>query len=143
MDNKITLKYPSNLVCDIHVGEHRLITDYPVERGGYNVAISPWEVFLSSIIACQGVNLAKYCKEHQLDYSEIELELVPIVSDTRRDPNPEYQIRIDIPETFPSEHINEMVRFFSDCPVVNHLTKLNPILSTYINGELVIKNERE
>lgn len=141
--DSLTLSYPGGLITKITTGEFTLLTDYPEERGGNNIAMNPWRVFLSALLACEGVNLAKYCREHGLDYSQVKLELIPHVIDSKTDEFPEYHLHVNVPSDFPQEHIAPMVAFFTNCPVANHLTKLKPILKTFVNDELVSSICRE
>lgn len=142
MDQNLKLSFPGGLVTKTDMGDFILITDYPEDRGGTNISFNPWRLFLSSILTCQGVNLAKYCVANDLDYKNFEIELESLVEDNRRDPFPEYHLKVSIPDDFPKEHIETMVEFFNDCPVVNHLTKLNPIVKTYVSDKLVSSMER-
>ena len=142
-NNNIHLTFPTGLVLKLDAGDFTLLTDYSEERGGNNLAINPWRVFLSSIIACQGVNLAKYCRAKGIDYSKVSIDLIPFVEDTARDEFPEYHLKVRLPEEFPQEVIQEMVDSFTNCPVVNHLTVLKPIFKTYINGQLMKTRARK
>ncbi|MGX6486311.1 MAG: OsmC family protein [Aerococcus sanguinicola] len=141
-EENLKLTFPGGLVTKTKIGETTLITDYPEERGGNGISFNPWKVFLSAILTCQGVNLAKYCQAHNLDYSDIELELKAKVEDTRRDEFPEYDLKVTIPDNLPEDSIADMVQSFMDCPVVNHLTELKPIMKTYVNGELMGEKRR-
>lgn len=143
MSEKLSLTFPGGLVTKTKINDFTFLTDYPEDRGGKNLAVNPWNVFLAAILTCQGVNLAKYCLQHDVDYSQVKIELIPLVEDTRRQEDPEYQLRVDLPEDFPQDHIQPMVDFFTDCPVANHLTELKPVLTTYINGDLVSRKIRK
>ncbi|MGX7167533.1 OsmC family protein [Facklamia hominis] len=142
MKETMSLSFPCGLVTKTEMGDFTLITDYPEDRGGTNIAFNPWRLFLASILTCQGVNLAKYCREHNLDYSKITIKLESLVEDNKNDPFPEYHLMVEIPEDFPKDQIKPMTTYFNDCPVVNHLTKLNPIIKTYMNNELISVKER-
>ncbi|TDQ57013.1 putative OsmC-like protein [Mesocricetibacter intestinalis] len=142
MDDILHLSLPGGLITKVKAGEFTLLTDYPQERGGTNIALNPWRIFLSAILSCQGVNLAKYCLEHKLDYQKIEISLIPLVQDNRKDEFPEYHLKVSLPPDFPAEHIEPMVAFFNDCPVANHLTKLKPILKTFVNERLISEMKR-
>lgn len=142
MSDNLRLTFPHGLITKISVGEFTLLTDYTEERGGNGVAPNPWRLFLSALLSCHGVNLAKYCRQHNLDYSQVSLELVPFVEDVRCDPFPEYHICVTVPEDFPKEHLEPMVQFFTDCPVSNHLTTLKPIVKTFVNATLMSDKRR-
>ena len=142
MSDNLRLIFPHGLITKISSGEFTLLTDYTEERGGNNIALNPWRIFLSALLSCHGVNLAKYCRQHQLDYSKITLELAQFVEDIRTDEFPEYHIHVNVPDDFPQEHIAPMVKFFTDCPVSNHLTTLKPIVKTYINEQLMSDKRR-
>ena len=144
MSDELELTYPSGLITKTKIddGEFTILTDYQEERGGYNISYSPWKVFLTAILACQGVNLAKYCREYDIDYSQVSLKLVPKVEDILRDEFPEYHLQVSVPESFPQDHIEPMVEKFMDCPVTNHLTELKPVLKTFVNDELIGEKRR-
>lgn len=142
MSDIIKTTYPNNLILKSNIGEFILLNDYPEDRAGNNVSFNPWKMFLAAILNCQSVNLAKYCKEYGLNYSNVEVELVSLVENNNEDMFPEYHIKVDLPEDFPANHIEPMVAFFNDCPVANHLTKFKPILKTFINNELASEHKR-
>lgn len=144
MSDELELTYPSGLITKTKIddGEFTILTDYQEERGGYNISYSPWKVFLTAILTCQGVNLAKYCREYDIDYSQVSLKLVPKVEDILRDEFPEYHLQVSVPEYFPQDHIEPMVEKFMDCPVTNHLTELKPVLKTFVNDELIGEKRR-
>lgn len=144
MSDELELTYPGGLITKTKIddGEFIILTDYQEERGGYNISYSPWKVFLTAILTCQGVNLAKYCREYDIDYSQVSLKLVPKVEDILRDEFPEYHLQVSVPESFPQDHIEPMVEKFMDCPVTNHLTELKPVLKTFVNDELIGEKRR-
>lgn len=144
MSDELKLTFPGGLITKTKIddGEFTILTDYQEERGGYYISYSPWKIFLTSILTCQGVNLAKYCREHNIDYNNVELSLLPVVEDIKYQEFPEYHLNVKLPEDFPNEHIGPMVEEFMDCPVTNHLTELKPILKTYVNSELIKKKKR-
>ncbi len=143
-EEMISLEYPGGLMTKMKIddGEFNMITDYQVERGGNYTSYSPWKVFLSAILSCQGVNLAKYCREHDIDYSQVTLELHQMKEGIKDEEFPEYHLKIQLPEDFPEEHIKPMIDSFMDCPVVNHLTDLKPIFKTYVNDEFQLEKRR-
>lgn len=140
----LSLSYPGGLITEtkINDGEFRILTDYEKERDGYNISYSPWKVFLTSILACQGVNLAKYCREKNIDYSEVTINLESHVEDIKNEEFPEYHLQVSVPESFPQDYIEPMVEKFMDCPVTNHLTELKPVLKTFVNDELIGEKRR-
>lgn len=144
MSDKLELTYPSGLITKtkINGGEFTILTDYEEERGGYNISYSPWKVFLTAVLSCQGVNLAKYCREHDIDYSEVTVNLESHVEDIRHEEFPEYHLKVTVPDSFPKDHIEPMVNSFMDCPVINHLTELKPVMKTFVNDELIGEKRR-
>lgn len=144
MSDELELTYPSGLITKTKIddGEFTILTDYQEERGGYNISYSPWKVFLTAILTCQGVNLAKYCREYDIDYSQVSLKLITKAEDILRDEFPEYHLQVSVPESFPQDHIEPMVEKFMDCPVTNHLTELKPVLKTFVNDELIGEKRR-
>lgn len=142
-DEIIRLTYPGNLILKLDLGDHTMITDYPGDRDGQNVSFNPWLVFLSAILSCQAVNLAKYCKANGLDYQDVKVELRPYSEDPKTTLHPEYNLCIELPEDFPKIHIQPMVESFMDCPVVNHLTELKPIMKTFVNDKEILEKRRK
>lgn len=144
MSDKLEITYPGGLITKTKIddGEFTILTDYQKERGGYDISYSPWKVFLTAILSCQGVNLAKYCREHDIDYSQISLRLVTKVEDILTDEYPEYHIKVDVPEDFPQDYLDSMVEKFMNCPVTNHLIELKSVLKTFINDKLIGEKRR-
>ena len=139
----IKLTFPGGLITKTQIQDYTVITDYPEEYGGSDVAMNPWFIFLSAIISCHGVNIAKYCMAYGLDHSQIVVELFPMMEDALSDPHPEYVISIQLPDDFPSEHRAGLIEFCTNCPVAKQLTQLEPVVSTYLDGKLVSRMERQ
>lgn len=142
-NSNIKITFPKDFVLAIEARDHRFLADYPVESGGSNLAPSPWELFLSSLTACQAVNLLKYCRAHDIPYEDVEVELQPMMEDIKHGKEGEFRLAVTVPETFPKEHIEPMVASFMACPVGNQLTENKPWLSTYVNGKLIQEKRSE
>lgn len=68
------------------------------------------------MLSCQGVNLAKYCREYNIDYSEVTVNLESHVEDIRHEEFPEYHLKVTVPDSFPKDHIEPMGQQFHGLP---------------------------
>ena len=61
---KLTVSFHGGTRYDIVSGQHRVITDQPVEDGGQDAAMSPVELFVGSVASCVAYFVGQFCGRH-------------------------------------------------------------------------------
>lgn len=61
---KLTATFHSGTRYDIVSGQHRIITDQPVEDGGQDAGMSPVELFVGSLASCVAYFVGQFCGRH-------------------------------------------------------------------------------
>ncbi|ALG69200.1 OsmC family protein [Beggiatoa leptomitoformis] len=91
-------------------------TDQPIENGGQGIAPDPFSYFLSSLAACAGFFVLRFCQSRQLVTDEIRLTL-----HSNRDPVShrltDISMIIHVPQTFPQKYLSALVRATNECSV--------------------------
>ncbi len=92
---------------------------FTVATGG-NEAPSPFDLFVASLGTCAGLTAASYCKSRGLDSEGMQ-----ILIDLERDPDTRLASKIKmefvLPEGFPAEHRDRVVKAAGACFVKKHL----------------------
>ncbi len=101
---------------DARVDGHVIHTDQPLDAGGEDSAPSPYSLFLSSIAACAGFFVQRFCDSRQLSTAGIR-----IVQTTRADPETRklaaIDIAVELPDSFPEKYREAVVRAVDGCSV--------------------------
>lgn len=61
---KLTAVYHGGTRYDILSGQHRIVTDQPVEDGGQGAGMSPIELFVGSVASCVAYFVGQFCGRH-------------------------------------------------------------------------------
>ncbi|MFI5306346.1 MAG: OsmC family protein [Polyangiales bacterium] len=62
-------------VAEIEAGEHRAISDEPVERGGTNQGPSPYDYLLASLGSCTAITLRMFADRKQWPLQGVDVRL--------------------------------------------------------------------
>ncbi len=63
---KLTAAYHGGTRYDITSGQHRVITDQPIEDGGHDAGMSPVELFVGSLTSCVAYFVGQFCARHDI-----------------------------------------------------------------------------
>ena len=116
---------PNHARTDVMIGQHELIMDEPEARGGTNLAISPVQVYVSSLLGCTNVITHK-CAE-RLDVTIHDMQIKATAIFDRRGvtltepvdvPIPEIIMDIDVKTNATDEQWSEVEDYLHKfCPV--------------------------
>ena len=70
----LTVSYHGGRRYDIVSGQHRVITDQPVEDGGHDAGMSPVELFVGSVAGCVGYFVGQFCERHHISREGLAVE---------------------------------------------------------------------
>lgn len=113
------------------LGNFIVETDQPIAGGGEDTAPAPFELFLASLATCAGIYVKGYCDSRKLNAENIELiQNVEFDQATKLPKN--ITIEILVPEDFPKEHYDSIIKVASYC-------KVKKTISAQPNFEVVTK----
>lgn len=96
-------------------------TDQPVKRGGDESAPSPFDLFLASIGTCVGYYVQSFCRQRQISTEGIHLEQIMHVDEATKMIG-EIEIKIFLPDNFPEQYKNSVVKAAGACAVKKHIS---------------------
>lgn len=95
-------------------------TDQPEAAGGTDTAMSPFDLFLSSIATCMGFYALRFCQERKLPTEGLGLTLEPV-----RDPESRHvalmRVALTLPAGFPEKYKGAIERAVDHCAVKKHI----------------------
>jgi len=121
---------------DITNGNHRVITDQPVDDGGNDAGMSPVELFIGSVASCVAYFVGQFCARHHISRDGLAVH-----ADWEMAEHPHRVGRIDItihlPHHLPSELKERLLKVAHGCTVHQSVAlvpnveiKLNPSASS-------------
>jgi putative redox protein len=117
---KVDLK--ENKKVDATIREFTVRTDQPLDNGGDNTALGPYEYFLASLATCAGIYVKGFCMKRNINTDNIKLILT---TEDRPDGTPSnVKIAIQVPEGFPEQYRSALISVADLCLVKK--TILNP-----------------
>jgi ribosomal protein S12 methylthiotransferase accessory factor len=118
---KIKVDFRGKKQVTAHFGNFDITTDQPVAAGGEELAPTPFELFLSSLVTCAGIFVREFCIGRSLPtenvYLEQEMEFNKEIKKISK-----IAIHIFIPQDFPEKYDTAIINSASLCLVKRHLT---------------------
>ena len=115
----MTIDFPGGARVDAHFGGFVVPTDQPAMGGGESSAPTPFATFLSTIGTCAGIYVLDFCRQRGIPSEGIRL-----VQRMRTDPAThlvsDVQVTIELPEGFPDNYADAVVRAAEQCAVKKH-----------------------
>ena len=82
---------------------------------GEDTAPSPFDIFLSGIVACTAYFAQRYCRKWKLPHNGISVELEPVFN--AQHALTDISLRLKVPASFPREHLPGLLKTAGACPV--------------------------
>jgi uncharacterized OsmC-like protein len=116
----MTIRQVKNKRFRIELRDHVVHSDMHKDIGGEDTAMDPAELLMASLGACIGMMVQAYCSKHALPSEGI---VVNAVSTLASDPTRIESIVVDItlPEGFPENRREAVIRAAKTCPIHNTL----------------------
>jgi putative redox protein len=115
----ISISFPGGVAVDATIGSHTIHTDQPEPLGG-DTAMSPFDIFLSSIGLCMGFYALRFCQQRGIATDDLDLKLEAV-----RDPDGKHVDTISaylhLPAAFPEKYQDAIRRAVDQCSVKRHL----------------------
>lgn len=120
--DEFSLSFPGGKKVEVTYGNHKLLTDQPLDNGGDDEAMSPFDVFLASIIACSGIVTLGFIKKRNLSTEDLKIRMIPEYDEDEYMVN-KLRIEIDVPDDFPEKYLGALTKALETCTVKKHLVK--------------------
>lgn len=118
---EITVEHLGSVQFQIKAHGHSVISDQPIEQGGYDEGMTPPDLLLASLGSCAGYYAAQYLRKHKL---AIEGTRVRVTCDKVKDPVPRmenFKIEVEAPVELTAEHRKGVYDAVEHCLVKNTL----------------------
>ena len=116
----VSVSFPSGVVVDGTYKGHTVRTDQPIDDGGTDSAVSPFDLFFVSIATCMGFYALRFCQQRDLPTDGLRLTLAPI----REEPAKRVtlvRIELELPAGFPEKYRAAIERAVDHCAVKKHI----------------------
>ncbi len=120
MDIKVT--FDGNKKVNAQVGNHIVCTDQPINSGGDDTAVSPFELFLASMATCAGIYVKGFCDNRSIPTDGISITQTHQFNE--KGMATEIDIIVNLPVGFPEKYVDSIIHVAGLCKVKQHL--LNP-----------------
>jgi putative redox protein len=118
---EITVEHLGSVQFQIKSRGHSIVSDQPVDQGGYDEGITPPELLLASLGSCAGYYAAQYLRKHKL---AIEGTRVRVTCDKVKQPVARldnFNIEVETPLELSAEHRKGVQDAIEHCLVHNTL----------------------
>ena len=116
----ITVHFPGGVVVEAYWKGHSVRTDQPVQDGGADTALSPFDLFFASIATCMGFYTLRFCQERGLSTDGLGLTLEPIREEDAKRVTL-VRIGLQLPDGFPDKYRSAIERAIDHCAVKKHI----------------------
>lgn len=124
--NEVVVSFPGGKRVDAQIGSLIVRTDQPVESGGENSAVAPFELFLASLATCAGFYAMAFCQARNLPTEGLKLrQTMDVDSETHLAKS--IRIELTLPEGFPEKYRVAIVRAAEGCKVKKTIAALPTI----------------
>ena len=120
--DEFSLSFPGGKQVEVIHGNHRLLTDQPLDNGGEDAAMSPFDLFLASIITCSGIVALGFIRKRNLSTDDLKVRMIPDYDEETNQVN-KLRIEIDTPDDFPEKYLGALEKALETCTVKKHLVK--------------------
>jgi uncharacterized OsmC-like protein len=119
----ITVTFGGGMKVNAHFNNFTVNTDQPKKVGGEETFPDPFSYFLSSIAACAGFFVLRFCQSRDISTAGIQIRMVNDWNNTRKLVE-NIQLEITVPSTFPEKYAPALIRAVNECSVKKAL--INP-----------------
>ena len=120
MSFNIEVGFPGGKKVDAHMRGFTVHTDQEKPQGGDDTALSPFELFFTSLATCAGYYALEFCLSRSLSTQGLKVSL-----NTEKDESVklyrEVKINLTLPGDFPEKYRNAIIRAVDLCTVKRHV----------------------
>lgn len=100
------------------VRQHIVKTDQPVQAGGDDAAVTPFELFLASLATCAGIYIKGFCDQRGIPTDGIKIVQKHEFNEKGMASSVVLEIRV--PKDFPEKYVPSLVSVAGLCKVKQH-----------------------
>ncbi len=126
------ISFPGGKKVDAEYKGFTIKTDQPEHGGGNGSAPEPFSLFVASIGTCTGVYVLGFCQKRKIPTENIKL-ILKIDKDKETHMINKMNIEIQVPEDFPDNYKNAVIKSAGLCAVKKHLEK-PPRINIYVKN---------
>ncbi|MFH1726533.1 MAG: OsmC family protein [Elusimicrobiota bacterium] len=116
----MTISQVEDKKFSIELRSHKIESDMHADEGGKDAGMNPIELLVGSLGACIGMTIKFYCDSHKIPCEGLVVNAVPtLAAKPKRVEN--IAIDISLPEGFPEDRKESILRVAEKCPVHNAL----------------------
>jgi putative redox protein len=114
---------------EITIGEHKIIADEPIAKGGDNLGPSPYDFLLAALGSCTSMTIRMYAQLHKIPLSHVIVKLYH--EKTHADDSANYhdshskidhiERKIELQGNLSNEHCETLLSIAEKCPVYRTL----------------------
>src|SRR5215472_14341826 len=117
---EVVVEHLGGVQFEVKARAHAIISDQPLENGGFDEGMSPPELLLASLGSCAGFYAAQYLRKHHLGH---EGTRVRVFAEKAQTPPrlAAFRIEVDVPFSLSSEHQEGIESAVHQCLIHNTL----------------------
>jgi len=118
--SNVTVSFPGGVVVEASYKGHSIRTDQPIDAGGGDSAMSPFDLLFASIATCMGFYALRFCQQRSLPTEGLRLTLDPI-RDEESKRVALVRVSLELPLGFPEKYRAAIERAVDHCAVKRHI----------------------
>jgi putative redox protein len=136
---EITVEHLGSVQFQIKARGHSIVSDQPVEQGGFDEGATPPELLLASLGSCAGYYAAQYLRKHKLasEGTRVRVSCEKVKEPVVRMDN--FKIEVDVPVELSAEHRKGVYEAVEHC-LVKHTLLHPPKISLHVETLVASKN---
>jgi uncharacterized OsmC-like protein len=118
---EVTVEHLGAVQFEVKTRGHSVVSDQPVDSGGFDEGMTPPELMLASLGSCAGFYAADYLKRQKL---AVEGTRVRVTAEKAKNPArlDNFRIEVDVPAGLSEEHLRGVEEAVHRCLIHNTLT---------------------
>jgi uncharacterized OsmC-like protein len=118
---EVTVEHLGAVQFEVKTRGHSVVSDQPVDSGGFDEGMTPPELMLASLGSCAGFYAADYLKRQKL---AVEGTRVRVTAEKAKNPArlDNFRIEVDVPAGVSEEHLRGVEEAVHRCLIHNTLT---------------------
>lgn len=113
-------QFPGGKKVDVKSGEFLIQTDQSQKNGGDGTAPEPFDLFLSSIVACAGIYAKIFCDVRKLNTDELKVTQETTFNKERKMLET-LTLTLQVGADFPEKYEGAILKSMNSCTVKRHL----------------------
>ena len=130
---ELLISFPGGKRVDATVGGHVVQTDQPVEAGGGDTAVAPFDLFLASLGTCAGIYVLGFCQARGISTDGLDL-VERVQSDPVTHLPTQIELELRLPAGFPERYRAAVQRAAEHCKV-KHMLAAPPAVRVMVASD--------